>query len=182
MYFFPLPHGHGSLRPARSATGARRGAAGGRGASAARRLGAGPSPSATATPPPLVAPANALAASRLGRGHAHRGGRDRRRRGRGLDAEERRTDSSSISLTSCSNILNASRLVLEQRILLAVGAQADAVLQLVELVQVVPPLSSMVNRMTWRTTSRNGSPPYIAPRGCGTPRSACVHAASSIAS
>src|SRR5688572_4408693 len=111
LYFLPLPHGHGSLRPARRAPmGARRGAAaaGGRGVGEDRRRGS--SPSATATPP-VPAASNALAASALlatmwmvvvvtggGAGSA------------GSMRKMRRTDSSSTSVTSCSNILNASPL------------------------------------------------------------------------
>src|SRR5690606_26216702 len=50
LYFFPLPHGHGSLRPIFCAT--RRGCSG---AGCALRLAAAPS-AATATPPPGSAP------------------------------------------------------------------------------------------------------------------------------
>ena len=135
LYFLPLPHGHGSLRPTFGTS--RRTGCGRPAAAAAGRAGdAGDGIL-------LVGRRRVVVRRHLAVLRLHALGRQRRRRRRrhgqlGAEVELHR-----VVLDGVHQVLEepeALLLVLEQRIALAVGAQADAAAQHDQLVEVVAPL------------------------------------------
>ncbi len=145
LYFFPLPHGHGSLRPTFGSSRLTVLTTSSPPVRAGRGRACLPADAAALDRPP---PANAGIG--FGRRVVHRDRRRaarRRRAASGASSFEHRPQPEEIAddlfLDAALHVLEereAFLLVLDERIALAVAAQADAFLQVVERVEVILPL------------------------------------------